>query len=148
MLELSKILLPVDFSEHGKDAARCAGALARRFGAQLIPLHVQQIYAPDIRDTHGPIDTGWIATLENRLQHELDSYQELEWSGLNVKGTVITGDPACQIAEYAKRGKVNLIVMPTHGYGRFRRFLLGSVTAKVLHDVSCPVWTGVHLRDR
>jgi nucleotide-binding universal stress UspA family protein len=35
--------------------------------------------------------------------------------------------------------------MPTHGYGPFRRFILGSVTAKVLHDADCPVWTGVHL---
>jgi hypothetical protein len=35
-------------------------------------------------------------------------------------------------------------MMPTHGYGCFRRLLLGSVTAKVLHDVDCPVWTGVH----
>jgi len=36
-------------------------------------------------------------------------------------------------------------MMPTHGYGAFRRFLLGSVTAKVLHDSECPVWTGAHL---
>jgi nucleotide-binding universal stress UspA family protein len=35
-------------------------------------------------------------------------------------------------------------MMPTHGYGPFRRLLLGSVTAKVLHDASCPVWTSVH----
>jgi nucleotide-binding universal stress UspA family protein len=34
--------------------------------------------------------------------------------------------------------------MPTRGYGVFRRLLLGSVTAKVLHDADCPVWTGVH----
>jgi nucleotide-binding universal stress UspA family protein len=37
--------------------------------------------------------------------------------------------------------------MPTHGYGRFRRFILGSNTAKVLHDADCPVWTGVHMED-
>ena len=37
-----------------------------------------------------------------------------------------------------------MILMPTHSYGRFRRFLLGSVTAKVLHDADCPVWTGAH----
>jgi nucleotide-binding universal stress UspA family protein len=42
---------------------------------------------------------------------------------------------------------VGLIVMPTHGYGPFRRFILGSNTAKVLHDADCPVWTGVHLQD-
>jgi nucleotide-binding universal stress UspA family protein len=40
-----------------------------------------------------------------------------------------------------------LIIMPTHGYGPFRRFLLGSVTAKVLHDAECPVWTGAHLQE-
>ena len=38
--------------------------------------------------------------------------------------------------------------MPTHGYGPFRRFILGSTTAKVLHDADCPVWTGVHLEER
>ena len=38
-------------------------------------------------------------------------------------------------------------MMPTHGYGPFRRFLLGSVTAKVLHDVKCPVWTSAHVPD-
>jgi len=42
---------------------------------------------------------------------------------------------------------MGLVVMPTHGYGPFRRFILGSNTAKVLHDADCPVWTGVHLED-
>jgi len=42
---------------------------------------------------------------------------------------------------------VDLIVIPTHGYGPFRRFILGSVAAKVLHDADCPVLTGVHLED-
>jgi nucleotide-binding universal stress UspA family protein len=37
--------------------------------------------------------------------------------------------------------------MPTHGYGPFRRFILGSNTAKVLHDADCPVWTGVHIAE-
>jgi nucleotide-binding universal stress UspA family protein len=35
-------------------------------------------------------------------------------------------------------------MMPTRGLGPFRRYLLGSVTAKVLHDAPCPVWTSVH----
>jgi len=50
------------------------------------------------------------------------------------------GSPAHHIVEYAKQHGVDLIVMATHGYGPWRRFLLGSVTMKVLHDSSCPVW--------
>ena len=38
--------------------------------------------------------------------------------------------------------------MPTRGRGVFRRFLIGSVTAKVLHDVDCPVLTGVHIEEQ
>jgi nucleotide-binding universal stress UspA family protein len=45
----------------------------------------------------------------------------------------------------AHESGAGLIVMPTHGYGPFRRFILGSVTAKVLHDADCPVCTGIHL---
>jgi nucleotide-binding universal stress UspA family protein len=37
--------------------------------------------------------------------------------------------------------------MPTHAHGPFRRTLLGSVTAKVLHDAPCPVWTGPHMEN-
>jgi nucleotide-binding universal stress UspA family protein len=57
----------------------------------------------------------------------------------------VEGDPATQIITIAHDEQAGLIVMPTHGYGPFRRFILGSVTAKVLHDADCPVWTGVHL---
>jgi nucleotide-binding universal stress UspA family protein len=58
---------------------------------------------------------------------------------------LVEGDPARKIVEYAHAERVNLIALPTHGYGPFRRFILGSVTAKVLHDADCPVLTGVHM---
>ena len=60
---------------------------------------------------------------------------------------VLEGDLSAQIVEFAHGHPVDLIVMPTHGYGPFRRFILGSNTAKVLHDADCPVWTGVHIPD-
>src|SRR5205814_747204 len=62
-----------------------------------------------------------------------------------VRRVVFEGDPARDITAYAASEHCGLIVMPTHGYGPFRRFLLGSVTAKVLHDAICPVWTGPHM---
>jgi nucleotide-binding universal stress UspA family protein len=62
-----------------------------------------------------------------------------------VNSACATGDPASEIVRCADQSGTNLLVMATHGYGPFRRFLLGSVTAKVLHDAACPVWTGAHM---
>lgn len=54
---------------------------------------------------------------------------------------------AQKIVQYAPENGADLIMMPTHGFGTFRRFLLGSVTSKILHDARCPVWTGVHMQE-
>src|ERR1019366_6658381 len=76
---------------------------------------------------------------------QLDAFAVEELKPYRVKRYLFDGDPARRIFEFAHQQHIDLIVMPTHGYGLFRRFLLGSVTAKVLHDAECPVWTGVHL---
>jgi len=47
----------------------------------------------------------------------------------------------------AQEEGTDLIVLPTHGYGGVRRFILGSITAKVLHDADCPVLTGTHIAE-
>jgi len=56
----------------------------------------------------------------------------------------VDGDPALAIEYAAEEGRADLIMMPTRGLGRFRRMLLGSMTAKVLHDLECPVYTSAH----
>jgi len=80
-------------------------------------------------------------------QKRLDEFLADELKGREVTKVVLEGDPAQKIVEYAHNERVNLILIPTHGYGPFRRFLLGSVTAKVLHDADCPVLTSVHLEE-
>jgi nucleotide-binding universal stress UspA family protein len=148
-MKLTRILLPVDFSAQGDGAAQQAAALARHFGARLILLHVNPIQVPVLtspRDFGGPVDTGWITALEAQGRKELDSFHQTDLAGIDLTKIVVTGDPAACIVEFAHRETPDLIVMPTHGYGPFRRFLLGSVAAKVLHDVDTPVWTGAHLQ--
>jgi nucleotide-binding universal stress UspA family protein len=76
---------------------------------------------------------------------ELAKYLEDPCPNVTLTRTVLAGDPAHEIVSHARDHGADLIVMATHGYGPFRRFLLGSVTAKVLHDAPCPVWTGPHL---
>jgi nucleotide-binding universal stress UspA family protein len=80
-----------------------------------------------------------------RAKQDVSEFAARELGSFRVHPMVLEGDPAAAIVEKAQSGGADLVVMATHGYGRFRRFILGSVTAKVLHDADCPVWTGAHL---
>jgi nucleotide-binding universal stress UspA family protein len=82
-----------------------------------------------------------------QAERDLNAFESEAVAGLNVRRVLLHGDPASKIVEFAREESVNLIAMPTHGYGTFRRFILGSNTAKVLHDADCPVWTGVHIEE-
>jgi nucleotide-binding universal stress UspA family protein len=64
-----------------------------------------------------------------------------------VRQMLLEGDPAVAIVELARSEGMDLIIMPTHVYGRFRRLILGWTTAKLLHDADCAVLTGVHIEE-
>jgi nucleotide-binding universal stress UspA family protein len=68
------------------------------------------------------------------------------FEGVRMAVAVEPGDPATKIIEYARDHHIQLIMMPTHGYGALRSLLLGSVTASVLAEAPCAVWTTSHLR--
>ena len=80
---------------------------------------------------------------EQAARRNLDSFLAAEFPPGATQRILLSGDAATQIAEVARTGKFDLIVMPTHS-GRFRRMLLGSTTAKVLNDAACPVLTTEH----
>jgi nucleotide-binding universal stress UspA family protein len=86
-----------------------------------------------------------IEQLKKERRHTLDVYLRSKLQNVSkLERLVENGDPAHVITEYAHKEHMDLIMMPTHGHGPFRRLLLGSVTAKVLHDAQCPIWTDVH----
>jgi nucleotide-binding universal stress UspA family protein len=115
------ILAPIALSPACGWAAEYAAHLARRFSSQLLFLHVG-----------------------NCGRETVEAFLGAKAKGIPHEIKICQGDPADVIVPLARDTGVGLIVMPTHAHGRFRRFLLGSVTAKVLHDVDCPVLTGVH----
>lgn len=135
MIDFKRILFPVDFSAHCQAVAPVVKAMARCFGSEIVVLHVI-----DVPDSPSPT----IEQLHAKAAAELDRLIADEFSGANVRSHIARGDAARQIVDYAHEQQVGLIMMPTHGYGPFRSLLLGSVTAKVLHDAHCPVWTAVH----
>ena len=145
MFKCEKILFPVEFSQRDEAAAPFVLSLAQRYHARVIAMHVIQppppIYAgmnavyPQVFDFEGAMED---------FRIDLRKFAADQLPKVEVESVVELGDPAATIAQYACNQGINLIAMPTHGYGVFRRALLGSVTAKVLHDSSLPVWTSAH----
>jgi nucleotide-binding universal stress UspA family protein len=146
MIAFRRILFPVDFSARSSAAVPAVRAMVKRFGSDLTVLHVADLPQAAIAP---PEQAVWAALagaerLREQSQVALASFIAREFQGVEVKAVSTEGDPASMIVDYANENGADLIMLPTSGAGRFRRMLLGSVTAKVLHDLAVPVWTGVH----
>jgi nucleotide-binding universal stress UspA family protein len=148
MFSLSKILVPVVFSDQCRAAVSQAAVLACRFTSELTLLHVCEPVHYAFGGSEAGLATA--ALSQNQLQEareQTDTLFTADLHEIRALKLTVAGDPAAEIVRLAHREKVDLIVMPTHGYRTFRRLLLGSVTAKVLHDANCPLWTGVHMEE-
>jgi len=148
MLSIQKILVPVVFTDTSQHVVHQAAWLARRFHAEMILLHVVtplSYPAGGLESGHEITARDLHAHIVQRAQKDLDQALQPELDGIAVTRVLLRGDPTHEIVKRARDRNVDLIVMSTHGYGAFYRFLLGSVTAKVLHESHCPVWTGAHL---
>ncbi len=148
-MRIKTILAPIDFSERATAAAEHAKAMAERFDAKLLFAHI----VPPSPYEYAAFDEGFYAatnwpTLEavrGPVTRRLEELGKKIGVSSEVENLVRRGDPAAEIAAIVKERNVDLVVVPTHGYGAFRRFMLGSVTTKVLHDVDVPVLTGAHV---
>lgn len=143
MLAIRRVLFPIDFSAQANAAAPFAQAMASRFHARVIVLRVVPSPPfPWLQQTGDPalIDAD---ELKHDLEPRLDNVFRKDFAGLEVERAIEIGDPAEMITRFAHTQGVDMIMMPTQGDGPPRRMLIGSVTAKVLHDAQCPVWTRV-----
>jgi nucleotide-binding universal stress UspA family protein len=140
---IKKILFPVDFSASCFAMASYVKRAAAMFGSQVTLVHVCdlashngfELYVRSLQE---------IAEEHARIaQSKLDSFLESEFPPADCPRVLRSGEAAAQIAEVARTGGFDLIIMPTHA-GRFRQMLLGSTTAKVLNDADCPVLTTEH----
>ena len=117
MIALDRILVPHDFTEPAEAAFDYARALADMFAASCDVLHVTERAGTDL-------------------------------GGEPPAGVTVTyrdGVPDEEIAHYARKHGIDLIVMGTHGRRGLAHALLGSVAEKVVRTAPCPVVT-VHRR--
>lgn len=131
--------------------------MAQRFSATVTVLHVFDLIRDNVLTSRyetmcepGGISIPYTPAFEEvrkEREHRLEEFARDRFGGVRYVATVEDGDPATVIEGVAENENADLIVMPTRGLGRFRRLLLGSITAKVLHDISSPVLTSAHEPD-
>lgn len=145
MFKLKSILFPVEFSQRDEAAAPFVLSLAQRYHARVVVFHALQPPPPFYAGMNViyPQDYDFAGAMED-LRIDLRKFADAQLPKIEVESEVQPGEPAAAIVQYACTAGMDLIAMPTHGYGLFRRALLGSVTAKVLHDSKIPVWTSAH----
>ncbi|WP_255150179.1 universal stress protein [Halorarius halobius] len=135
--DISSILVPIDGSECATTAVDHAATLARSVDAKL---HL--VYVVEVGQT---IDGGRAERLRGILEEigekALDLALERVQSStyLPTETSVLNGPPYLEIVRYAEEHDVDCIVMGTHGRKGIRRFLLGSVTERVIRRADVPV---------
>jgi nucleotide-binding universal stress UspA family protein len=139
---VKRLLCPIDFSEATAPAERQAVRLARAFGAAIVLLHVAS-EAPLWRE---PVGTrGVRAVFEAQRKWAADALATraaaLAAEGVSARGVVKVGVPWQEIVRLADEEHADMIVMGTQGRTGLDRFLLGSVTERVVRQASCPVLT-------
>ena len=139
---IQHILFPVDFSLQSKASSHVVRLWAERFGARVTVLHVFEGMGV-LAIENLPVEAE-INMVKGLAQKQLNGFLLEELAGLPVERVQVSGDAGEEITRFAGAQNVDLIMMPTLGYTRFRQMLLGSVTASVLHDSEVPVWTSAH----
>jgi nucleotide-binding universal stress UspA family protein len=132
------ILLPVDGATEASGVLHHASEIAHWMDAT-----VQLLYVADTaRDSVTVVDAEVVDALEREGRDVVEAAGEtLDTLGVTYGTDVVQGDPAATIVEYADEYGYDLVAMPTHGRQGLSRYLLGSVTEKVVRLSSVPVLT-------
>ena len=144
MVEIRRLLCPVDFSDVSRHALDHAAAIAGWYDATVTALHVWHpgLYPPPSAFAGPYLNPVQGGDLDARLHAELAEFVKAANPPLvDPELWVAEGPVADTIVARAAARKADLIVVGTHGTSGFERLVLGSVTEKVLRKAACPVLT-------
>ncbi len=140
----AKTLVPLDGSQLAERALKPALALARAAEGDIYLLEVSQPQEMLVSQYTGGYAFLWpdqsleraTATARAYLDTVLDTFAD---TAVGLHPLLEEGDPAATILDIAHDEAVDLIVMSSHGYTGFSRWVLGSTAEKVMRHAACPV---------
>ncbi|WP_135664778.1 universal stress protein [Halorhabdus rudnickae] len=133
-----KILLPVDDTTGNAEVLHHAAEIATYLDSEIRLLHVADTEQHSVTLTDQGVVDGLVGRGEGIVA---DAGETLETLDVEYSTDIVQGVPAETIVEYATEFGYDLIVMPTHGREGLSRYLLGSVTEKVVRLADVPVLT-------
>jgi nucleotide-binding universal stress UspA family protein len=130
-----QIVLAIDGSDHSHRAAKVAAEVARKWGGQVMVVHVRE----------HEIGRGAVVDMETSqeaTQLVAGVVQDLEKEGIKAHGQVFRapfGRAAHVILDTVEERRAGLVVMGSRGLSDLGGLLLGSVTHKLIHLAKIPV---------
>ena len=139
-----KILVPTDGSEAARAAIGPAEKLALLFGAEVVVLHVVTpapmpgALLPGMEVPWTPMSPPALPA-SDKDEATRATAERFAHAGLKTTRLTVMGDPAAEIVDHPALDGIDLIAMATHGRTGASRWLLGSVTERVLRHAKVPL---------
>jgi nucleotide-binding universal stress UspA family protein len=147
MIQVQRILVPLDFSRHADSVLEWAAHLAAEHQSRLLLLHAYHLPVEFQQLEGAYLPQDFWASVKAEAEQNLNRYAEpLRARGLAVELIVREGYPATVIEEEAIEQRADLIVIGTRGLSGLKHLLLGSIAERVVQKAPCPVLT-VKTRD-
>jgi len=145
MTRFETILVPVDFSEHSKEALDTALQIAHLFGSTIHLLHCYHIQTAAISPYGVVLPSSYYTDLRDSAEKRLNEWHERVFGeGVKVESILSADSPSLAINLFAEEIKADLIVMGTRGLSGLKHAMLGSVAERVVRLAPCPVLTVKH----
>jgi nucleotide-binding universal stress UspA family protein len=136
-MQIKKIVVPVDGSDHSHRATEYAVELAGLTGARILLIHCHRPFPALLGEPYFQKAVSTILTHSDEL---LDPYRQiLKSSTVEFEDRILEGPPGHAICEVAQIEKSDMIIMGSRGHTNLEGLFLGSVTHRVLHAAPCPV---------
>ena len=140
VMDIQKVLVPMDFSKHSKAAVDWGVVLAHEHKAELHFLHVVDM---DLHPEYYLISYEPILKTNSALVDRLNN-NLVEFTGM-PKGKAVyaleEGKPQSEIKKYADENDIDLIVMAVRGMSNLEHLLVGSTAERIVRTAHCPVLT-------
>lgn len=136
-----KILVPLDFSERSEKALNVANAFAKLMGGKVTPFHshipISELDEPYALGMSSKLYQNF-EELETKLSEKVQTLAKKHVDENRLEpASIVMGNPSQSIIDASEN--YDYIIMSSHGRTGFSRFLLGSVSEKVLRLANTPV---------